>query len=128
MYAACSATMNAVSKCWPATSGTAAATPSATTPTASRPFIGRLDFGLAENSPRPVEQDGDEDREHDGVAERRGDVEARERLHEADQQAAGQRARHAAEAAEHGDDERLQDELVAHERADERERHDDRAG
>src|SRR5512144_30004 len=127
MKAAWSATIIAVSRCCPATSGSAAAAASTAAATATRPARRRLtgsDPRLAEDAPGTIEQDG----EQDGVAERGRDVEARQRLHEPDEQAAGQRAADAAEAAQHRDHERLQDELVADERAHERERDDHRAG
>src|SRR3990167_5373292 len=131
MNAAWSATIMAVSRCCPATSGSAAAATSTATATAIRRAGDRLtasDPRLAEDAPRTVEQDRDQDGEHDGVPERGGDVQARERLHEPDEEPPDERARHAAEPAQHRDDERFQNELAADERAHEGEGHDDRAG
>src|SRR3989304_4459696 len=74
---------------------------------------------LAEDAPRTVEQDRDQDGEHDGVPERGGDVQAGERPHEPAEEPPDERARHAAEPAQPRDDERFQNELAADERAHE---------
>src|SRR5690349_13556553 len=118
MNAAWRATIVAVSRCGPAATGRTRARASIATARVTRTGA-RLSGSyprLPEDAPRTVEQDRDQDGEHDGVAERGGDVEARERLHETDEEAADERPRHAAEPAQHRDHERLQDELAAHER------------
>src|SRR5262245_40244393 len=121
MYAMWSAPIITVRRCGPETSGrsTAAATRIPVTTT----LLGATsDPCLPEETPGPEQQHRDEDREDDGIAQRRGDVEIRHRLDEADEESGHEGAAHAAESAHHGDDEGLQHELVADEGADQRER------
>src|ERR1700730_3148655 len=111
MNAAWRAKIVAVSRCGPAATGRTRATASTAAARVTRTGA-RLSGShprLAEDAPRTVEQDRDQDGEHDGVAERGGDVEARQRFHQAGEEAADERARHAAEPAQHRDHERLQD-------------------
>src|SRR5262245_14506710 len=124
MYVMWSAPIITVRRCGPATSGRNNA--ATTTTTARTTFPGATsDPRLAEKTPGPEQQHRDEDREDDGIAQRGGDVEIRHRLDEADEETGHEGAAHAAESAHHGDDEGLQHELIADERADQRERDHD---